>query len=92
MHSADVPQIEATAIFPPLTANESRVLRVLTPDLARELGVEMITERAGLTPEQTRRALGSLQARRPPLVHASPTGGVARAWQPARYSAAIARI
>jgi predicted DNA-binding transcriptional regulator YafY len=92
MHMADIPHVDATAIFPPLTGNEARVLQVLTSDSARELSAEMIAEQTGLSPQQAQRALGSLRSRRPPLVDASPTNGVARAWQPARYSVAVARI
>jgi hypothetical protein len=91
MLRADGPHIDAPAIIPPLTANELRVLQVLTHKPARELSAEMIAERTGLGPERTERALGSLGSRRPPLVDASPISGVGL-WQPARYSVAIARI
>jgi hypothetical protein len=84
----DIPHIDAMAISPPLTANEARVLQVLTSDSVCELSAEMIAERTGLNPERAELALGSLGARRPSLVKASPTNSVARAWLPARYSMA----
>jgi hypothetical protein len=89
---ADIPPINATAIFPPLTANEARVLRVLASDSACELSAEMIAERTGLGPERAERALGSLRSRRPPLVDATPSDGVARVWEPARYSVAMTHV
>jgi len=90
MQMADLPHVDATAIFPPLTANEARVLQVLTS--ARELSAETIAERTGLGAERAQRALGSLASRRPPLVHATATDRVALGWQPAKYSVATSSV
>jgi DNA-binding MarR family transcriptional regulator len=85
----DVADIDATALFPPLTVTEARVLRVLVVDPTRELSAEMIAERTGLTVKRAERALDSLRSRRPPLVEASPSDRITRAWQPpATYSLA----
>ncbi len=88
MHMADLPHLEAGAIFPPLTANEAKVVQVLTSDSVGELSVEVVAERAGLSPKQAERALGSLRSRVPPLVDSAAANGVARSGQPARYSVA----
>jgi DNA-binding MarR family transcriptional regulator len=59
-----------TAIFPPLTMNETVVFDALA--LSPEpLPVERVAEAAGLTESQTVRALRSLECRNPPLAVAT---------------------
>jgi hypothetical protein len=88
MHMADLPHLDAEAIFPPLTANEGKVLEALTSDSVGELRIETIVERTGLSARRAERALASLASRRPPLVEPSPSNRVARAGRPASYSLA----
>jgi hypothetical protein len=92
MHMADLPQIDATAVFPPLTANEARVLQLLSSEPGYEFGVDEVAERTGLGPERAELALGSLGSRRPPLVAASESNRLTRTWPPVRYSAAKTRL
>jgi hypothetical protein len=78
---------DASAIFPPLTTNEGRVLEVLASASTGELSAETIAERTGLTVKRAERALSSLRSRRPPLVDATSSDRVAHPWQPpTRYS------
>jgi hypothetical protein len=89
---ADVAEIDAAEVFPPLTGNEARVLRALESDSARELSAEAIAERSGLSLQSAERSLASLRSRRPPLVDESARNGDAQVWQPpATYSLAIVR-